>query len=218
MTAVNEEERARNTEKQYAALGRFVEAFEAMVNEVREACIERLCEGVGSSERQRLIEIPFHHQSMTAKILFDIMRAIIAEIVGDKNSPHHEDRLKFKKILGCIEGEYSSLLSKRNELLHGTWFIGYGAPDDPNAERFLVRKYKTTADGLGNIELPKNVAELDELTQRCVDTFLWIGHLDICLQDKIRVDDFFRQDSRGPWKFYINAESQGTTLPRKQRS
>ena len=205
MTVASEEELKKNAAEQYAALGRFVEAFEAMVNEVREACIERLCEALGSSERQRLIEIPFHHQGMTAKILFNIMRAIIAEIVNNENSPHHDDRLKIKKILGCIEGEYNSLLNKRNELLHGTWFVGYTSTEDPNAERFMVRKYKTTADGLANIELPKNVAQLDELTQRCVDALLWIGHLDICLQEKIRIEDFFRQESAGPWKFYIKA-------------
>jgi hypothetical protein len=52
-----------------------------MVNEVREICIESVCKGVRSSERERLVEIPFHHQNMTAKPFFDIMRAIIAEIV-----------------------------------------------------------------------------------------------------------------------------------------
>jgi hypothetical protein len=43
----NEETLHRNTTEQYAALGRFVEAFELMVHEVREICIERICDAVG---------------------------------------------------------------------------------------------------------------------------------------------------------------------------
>jgi hypothetical protein len=217
MSSANEDELKKNTAEQYAALGRFVEAFEGMVNEVREACIERLCEAVGASERKRLIEIPFHHQNMTAKILFDIMRAMIAEIVSDQKSPHYADQAAFKKVLSCIEGEYNSLLGIRNALLHGTWFVGYASSDDPNAERFQVRKYKTTANGLAVVELPKNVKELEKLTRRCVDTLLWIGHVDICLRYKNRIHDFFREEPRGIWKFYINTESSGTTLPKEQQ-
>jgi hypothetical protein len=40
---IDAEELLKNTNEQYAALGRFVEAFELMVNEVREICIERVC-------------------------------------------------------------------------------------------------------------------------------------------------------------------------------
>jgi hypothetical protein len=62
MPPTNPEELIKNTTEQYAALGRFVEAFELMVHEVREICIERICAGIGGSERERLIEIPFHNQ------------------------------------------------------------------------------------------------------------------------------------------------------------
>src|SRR5258707_5279501 len=96
----------KNTRAQYEALGLFVESFEMMVNEVREICIERLCSGLGGSERERLTEIPFHHQAMTAKPLFDIMRAIIAEIVNIPTNFHYANRGTFKSVLGCLEGEY----------------------------------------------------------------------------------------------------------------
>jgi hypothetical protein len=215
MPPTNEEELKRNTTEQYAALGRFVEAFELMVNEVREICIERICAGIGSSERERLIEISFHNQSMTAKPLFDIMRAIIAEIVSVSTSPHYADRGTFKKVLSCIETEYSHLYNKRNELLHGTWMVGYVSSDDPGAKEFVVRKYKTTADGLAVARMPKNSTDLLDLVTRCDDTRTWLGYIDFCLQDKISINDFFKQERGEPWKFFVSAVSAGTTLPGK---
>jgi hypothetical protein len=92
---------------------------------------------------------------MTAKPLFDTMRAIIAEIVNVETSPHYADRATFKKVLSCIETEHNHLYNKRNELLHGTWLVGYTSFDDPNAKEFRIRKYKTTADGLADVQLPK---------------------------------------------------------------
>jgi hypothetical protein len=70
----------KNTKEQYEALGRFVEAFEAMVNEVREstiALIER------DRKHGRLIEIALHHHVLTAKPLYEIFRAVVMEIVDD---------------------------------------------------------------------------------------------------------------------------------------
>jgi hypothetical protein len=55
MQSATEEKLEKNTTEQYAALGRFVEAFEAMVNEVREICINRICEGIGSGQRERCL-------------------------------------------------------------------------------------------------------------------------------------------------------------------
>ena len=215
MPITDPEQLSKNTTEQYAALGRFVEAFESMVNEVREICIERVCHGIGSGERERLIEISFHSQSMTAKPLFDTMRAIIAEIVSAKTSPHYADRTTFKKILSCIETEYNHLYNKRNELLHGTWLVGYVSFDDPNAREFRVRKYKTTSDGLADVTLPKNLPELTDLVARCDDTRTWLGHVDFCLQDNHSIGDFFQQMPGEPWRFFLKPGDGGTTLPRK---
>jgi hypothetical protein len=115
-----------------------------------------------------------------------------------------------------VEREYNHLYNKRNELLHGTWFIGYVSFDDPHAKEFDVRKYKTSADGLARAQLPKNAIELLDLVTRCDDVRMWLGHIDSCLQDRIPIAEFFKQDDPGKaWRFFINAESIGTTLPEK---
>jgi hypothetical protein len=214
--STNQEELLKNTTEQYAALGRFVEAFELMVNEVREICIENICASVGGiQQRERLIEIAFHHQSMTAKPLFDIMRTIIAETVNVEASPHYADRMAIKKLLGHIEAEYNHLYNKRNELIHGTWMIGFVSHDNPDAREFVVRKYKTTSDGLAEAQLPKNAIELLDLVTRCDEARTWLGYLGFCLQEGTRITEVFKQQPGESWKFYISAVSDGTTLPRK---
>jgi hypothetical protein len=204
----------KNTKEQYEALGRFVEAFEAMVNEVREICIESICHSVGSGEREHLVEISFHHQSMTAKPLFDIMRAIIAEIVSLEDNPNYNDREVFRDVLRHIEKEYSELYWKRNDLLHGTWLIGYVSNDDPNASRFDIRRYKTTADGLTRtMQLPRNAEELLALASRCDEARTWIGTVGFCLQDRLSINEFFRKENK-EWKLFLTEGSPGTTLPK----
>lgn len=215
MPSTSEDNYTKNTREQYETLGRFVEAFELMVNEAREICIERICAGIGSSEREQLIEIPFHHQAMTAKPLYDIMRAIIVEIVNKPTSSHNADAAKFKSLLGHIAGEYDHLSSKRNELVHGTWFIGFVSHDDPDAKEFFIRKYKTSADGLVSAkELPKNASELLALRDRCDVLRTWLGHVDFCLQNATSLGEFFKCDDK-TWFFRHSSSAEWTTLQKK---
>jgi hypothetical protein len=67
-----------NTKGQYEALGRFVEAFEAMVNETRSASISILSR-VGA--QANLLDVVFHHSALSAKPLFEIMRALVADFL-----------------------------------------------------------------------------------------------------------------------------------------
>jgi hypothetical protein len=215
MPPTNDEAYRKNTKEQYEALGRFVEKFELMVYEVREVCIDRICSGIGSIERKQLVEISFHHQAMTAKPLYDIMRAIIAEIVNKPTSPHHADAANFKSLLGHIEGEYNHLFQKRNELLHGTWFIGFVSHSDPDAEAFFLRKYKTSADGLvAAKELPKNAAELLALKDRCDVLRTWIGQVDSCLRDADPLSEYFKYEDK-TWFFRRLPVAEWMALPKK---
>ncbi|MDR3468931.1 MAG: hypothetical protein P4M07_23640 [Xanthobacteraceae bacterium] len=222
----NPEELEKNVKRQYEALGRFVEAFELMIDEVRGACIDRIWDAVTSdaasdygadrSYRKGLIEISFHQQNMTAKPLWDTMRAIIAEIVGREGSPHHADYNRFKSLLGFMEKEYSFLFWKRNELLHGTWLIGYASNEDPHAEKFRIRKFKTTADGLQVVEqLPQDVSELSSLTIRCDRMRSWIAEVDWCLRKTKPLSDFFKLEGKRWFHRFLASSEEWTTLSGK---
>ena len=233
MPPMDEEAYAKNTKEQYEALGRFVEAFELMVDEVRGICGDCISNAVDAirpvkpddksweewikeeDDRRRLISIPFHNQAMTAKPLFDIMRATVTEIVNAPSNYHYAERAVYENVLKHIKKEFSSLCQKRNDLLHGTWLMGYVAHDDPNASEFHIRRFRITADGLKRAtELPKNASELIQLRDRCDDTRTWLGYVGFCLWQKEKISNFFKLDGKD-WQFFATSSGDGTTLPRK---
>jgi hypothetical protein len=227
MPPTDPKEIEKNVKEQYEALGRFVEAFELMVDEVRGVCVDRIWDAVisdtgldldiGQHYRKQLIEISFHQQNMTAKPLWDTMRSIIAEILSQKNNPHHTDYANFKSLLGHMEGEYSALYNKRNELLHGTWFIGYTSEEDPHSKKFRIRKFKTTADGLAEAkELPQDVSELSSLTKRCDQMRIWIAEIDFCMRKAKPLSDHFKREGT-KWLHRLRPSSEDwTTLPERR--
>jgi hypothetical protein len=98
----SEEAYSKNTKEQYEELGRFVEMFELMVNEARESCIDLLSK---DGDHRELVQIAFHHQSLTAKPLFEIMRAIITEMIKDQTHFHYNERTSLGAILGQVQSD-----------------------------------------------------------------------------------------------------------------
>lgn len=224
----------KNTKEQYEMLGRFVEAFELMVHEVREASIEL----TGRDGRNRaLLEVTFHHQALTAKPLFDIFRVTIVEILNDVLQEQKDraegiyesdpplvvdrngnpfpltlkDRDTVLGVIGFIQGKYESLVNRRNDLLHGTWFVGFVSVDDPHSANFHIRKLRGTKKGLSNVDdLPKSANELKSLTDQCGALRNWISWLGSCLRDSVRIADTF-QFTEGTW-WFVTPQGNRSTL------
>lgn len=224
----------RNVRAQYAALGQFVESFELMVNEARETCITLLSK---DRHHRNLIEIALHHQSLTAKPIFEMMRAVIVEIVNADIKRHLEtgrradtepahatdergapvqfspaDREVFFGVLKTIAEEYNDLVNKRNSLLHATWFVGYTSPDDRSASEFFARKYAITKDGAKLLQLPKKAIELADLSARCDATRRWTGQLDVCLSNSGMIHYYFGRSGKD-WVL-IHHSSNGRRMTR----
>ena len=148
----------KNTKEQYESLGRFVEAFELMVHEARISGID-LISLDGSKRIKRMDEIAFYHQSLTAKPLFEMFRATMMETVTDPDfRKKHEisdiDCEYFAGVFTAASAEYNDLVNKRNNLLHGTWFIGYPSEEDEHSSTFHVHKGVVTKTRLSSVELP----------------------------------------------------------------
>lgn len=232
MPDTDEDAYAKNTKEQYEALGRFVEAFEEMIEEIRGisvGCIRRFVAKVETIKpdnlsweewqddlirKMLLVEIPFHHTGASAKPLFDTMKALIAEVVNAPRSPYYAERETYKSLVAHIEKEFGSLSWKRNDLLHGTWRVGYVGDDDPHASTFDVRRYKLTGDGVKRAPMPKNASELLKLRDRCEATRNWLAHLDWCFRSPCPLSTHFKTVG-AEWKLFIRPDSVGTTLPEK---
>jgi hypothetical protein len=173
----------KNTKEQYEELGRFVVAFEDIVNDVRELCIFILARFELS--QQTFVSVAFHHQALTAKPLFEIMLTLIAEIAKNKNARERykiddESQAIIANVLKTINKEYTKLANTRNNLLHGTWYIGFTGPENLEAKEFSIRKLATRATGLNPLELPKTASELRDLTRRCENVRYWMFSITSC--------------------------------------
>ena len=200
------EEYEKNTKEQYAALGRFVESFETMVYYARDGAFNLLLDGFVREpnlgyQQARLIGIPLFHQSLAAKPTFEIFRAILMEKITDQKYRKvydiSDDQIKiYSGALGAISGEYEWLANKRNDLLHGTWFIGYTDSNDPHSTKFHVSRHRTTAEGMKKLVMPETAQELDALSERCEETTSWIAAVQSCVppsKASLRVEDCFRR-------------------------
>lgn len=193
----------QNVREQYERLGRFVDSFEAMVAGVRNNCIRFFDDGKGKA---RLAQIVFHHQTMTAKPLFDIFRAIIVQTITDATFAKEHNVLPadieaFRGILSVASKEYSSLTNLRNSLLHGTWFVGY-VGEDPTSPDFDVFKYTINKEGIARVELPRTASELAHLSLRCEECDDLISLISECVpptSPHYRITDHFHQVD-GTWK------------------
>jgi len=136
---------------------------------------------------------------MTAKPLFEIMRAMINEYLkpSEARGLTEAECNTFSGVLTQISKEYRDLYETRNNLLHGTWFIGYEGPDTDSSE-FHIHRYVVSKDGLSIPgELPKNAAQLLTLTDRCNEARAKIATVNACLpisKADLKIRDCFRHD------------------------
>jgi hypothetical protein len=128
-----------------------------MVHEARISCIDLI--SLDSSKRiKRMAEIAFYHQSLTAKPLFEMFRATMMETVTDpdfrkKHEISNIDCEYFAGVFTAASAEHNDLVNKRNNLLHGTWLIGYPSEEDEHSSTFHVHKGVVTKTRLSSVEL-----------------------------------------------------------------
>ena len=149
------------TSEQFEALGRFVQAFELMVDAVRTTSYSFLSRG---DPKAALVLL---HQSMTAKSLFEIMRGLYGTLVIEYPFLFQDDKDTINSVLKLCATEYDKLVNLRNDLLHGTWRIGWARPDQEDFSELFVDKARVWAGGYKLADLPKTAAELSERTKRC---------------------------------------------------
>jgi hypothetical protein len=162
-----DEKYSRQTSENFAALGRFVQEFELLVSSVRTSCVFLLgCNN--SPKHQQLVNVILCHQSLTAGPLFQIMRGLYAAHI--REFPEHvrdDNQDVILKVLAYCATQYDDLANKRNNLLHGTWFIGFANGEQEDFSELQVHKFCVTKNGCEPAKLPKSAAELSKLTDEC---------------------------------------------------
>lgn len=171
-----EERRERKNNEKFQALGKFVQAFELMVAEVRDTCRDLVSD---DQANRKLLDTILHHRVLTAQPLFEVMRALYAErLLGADSDVVEAEREAISSVLTQLATEYQDLVKRRNSVVHGTWLIGWVNMTAESVVRELfVQKKKVTGKGLADEDLPKDVKDLQDLTKQCNDVKLLIAAL-----------------------------------------
>ena len=113
---------------------------------------------------------------MTANPVREIFLALVAErlkqIEADaekKGAPFpKEDSQAIRELVRQICAEFQALTTKRNEVVHAKWFIGFGDEKTDGFKDTGHYKRRLGAAGLGFVKDPPRTAEeIDALTKAC---------------------------------------------------
>lgn len=156
---IDNSDRAKHMAEQFAALGEFVQAFESVVFMCRSG-IRTLS---GSAQNHPALAMILEHKVMTAQPLLEIWRACLDMSLSALGKPEQKTA---REVADQIAKDFSDLIRIRNELVHGTWFIGFGNEHTVDWSEFHAQKAKVTKTGLKYAELPKTAEELRSLSSR----------------------------------------------------
>jgi hypothetical protein len=165
---MSEERDARykaQTAEQFEALGRFVQAFELMVDAARQALSMHL-----QSQNPSLVYLTrmiFHHPALTAKPLFELFRAVVYTLVNELLPGCDESTALNNKLLGQVAKEYTALFETRNMILHGTPLVGFAGAEQDDFSEMMIVKWGVGAQGWKVYDTPKSAAELLDICARC---------------------------------------------------
>ena len=146
------------TAEQFEQIGRFVVEFEQACSWLRVGIVFALQRD--GLRTQSLARILTDNRSMTAAPLIQAYDAIMTE-TGIREDPIQ------KEVLDQASKEFRELMSERNKIVHGLWFIGYASADDQDFSRIGGHKGNPSKQqGMSYQALPANVDDIKCLVER----------------------------------------------------
>ena len=190
----------RQTAEQYEQIGRFVVEFEQACEWLRVGIIFSLQRG--GLRNQRLARILINNNFMTAKPLIEAYDAIMTEMDVREDSIQQE-------VMDQISDEFQALISQRNKVVHGFWFIGYASVDDKDFSKIAGFKGKPSKkEGMGFQNLPTSTEEIAELAERARSLKELLFDINVCLN--------LQTLGEGECKFESNLKKIGDTWVSKR--
>lgn len=166
-----EERRERflaETRESYALLGEFVVKFEHLMTEIRQTLAMRI--GHGARGQNQI-------QSLTAELgaaqLLNAYRSFIHALDGlhDFAAPAAAE-LRRRGI---------RLVETRNDLIHGTHYVGWASEDEDDFTAPAAFKLKQTSEGARNREIDISHEALRRALAECADLQRFLQLINLCL-------------------------------------
>jgi hypothetical protein len=161
----HQEQFEAHTREQFEALGRFVQAFEHVVFAIRSVLSSRLQQE--SPNMVFFTRMFLNHKSLTAGPLWEMFRAMVYTDVSELRPVDPSDANKFHDALSKIGKELEAIISARNNIIHGTPFIGWVSSEQDDFSKMDILKSTVSAKGYKVSDTPKSAADLNALAERC---------------------------------------------------
>jgi hypothetical protein len=149
------------TEELYAGLGAFVAGFEQVIHTMRTSLVLALSHNFQS---QQLIRPAY--AELTAAPLTSTFQATMARLIEYSEFEDQEKEMG-KKVLASVCNQIRTMTETRNEIVHGTWFIGWASETQEDFSVADGFKAKNTKDGATQTNITRTRAEFDSLVDRC---------------------------------------------------
>jgi len=165
-------------DKNFEALGRYIQGFEFMVSEARLGIIQMGIIQTKSNHQETAayLDVILSHQVFSAQPLFDVFRATANMFASKWLALDAADRKFVSNILSDIHKRASAAIKYRNNIIHGTHNDAFSYPEiQEDFSRLFIWKRKVGQAGLTPGEVPRSRDELQKLTAECYDVRDLVG-------------------------------------------
>jgi hypothetical protein len=173
------------TEDLYAAIGQFAVEFEHVCNYLRVIIMTILNkEGL---DNEKVMQI------LLSDLTAEPLRSLVASLIPETQQLSETDRKVVSKILNSVQ----DLTKNRNDVLHGTWFIGWASVGDTEFKTAPGVKFKKDKGGVATKTFNWKVEDFDELTEEATKLVRLLGRLNGCIAFNFKLEKNFVFGSDG---------------------
>lgn len=146
----------------YAALGEYVVSFEMVVFAARQVLLM-----IASSNMTSQQLIMPAYAGLTADSIRAVLLSTCATAITLSPSYDEEERKAAQTILEKICTRFADITKTRNDIVHGTWFIGWSSPFDVDFSTADGIKPKNTKTGVVHSDISRKVEDFHQLIDEC---------------------------------------------------
>ena len=173
------------TEDLYAALGRFAVEFEHVCNYLRAIIMAILAkEGLSNDKVMQIL---------LADQTAEPLRALVMSLIAETHDLSDTD----KKIVSKITSRVQKLTKKRNDVLHGTWFIGWASVGQEQFTDAAGVKVKKDKQGAATKNFNWKVKDFDDLINEAVELWNLLARLNGFISFNFKIENNFVINGNG---------------------
>lgn len=163
------------TNELYQALGGFVSNFELLVQNLRTALVFLMS---GNNGRQDFIQSAL--AELSADPMLRVFKATFAIAINECGGDEKQ-LARGRDVLKDVCRRTQDMIAIRNEIVHGTWFIGWAGVGDEDFSVASGGKTKNTRDGVEHRQIDRTKVEFDLHSESCLQLADLINRLQVVI-------------------------------------